>query len=148
MAVVHFTDMHRCPFQSVDRRAISSVETTCVCRNPSSVTDTITVETAATRPNCAVSLTSAAVFTRIAVVNVYNLQVAVYTKKSRTAALSIKSSSVNLVLLDLSDILKRVVYVTVTLYRVPTGKFMLQFGALFLWQANCCLMYGGSFWVA
>jgi len=31
----------------------------------------------------------------------------------------------------LSDILKRVAYVTVTLYRVPTGKFMLQFGALF-----------------
>jgi len=24
---------------------------------------------------------------------------------------------------------------------------MLQFGALFLWQANCCLMYGGTFWV-
>jgi len=22
---------------------------------------------------------------------------------------------------------------------------MLQFGALFLWQANLCLMYGGSF---
>jgi len=51
-------------------------------------------------------------------------------------ALSIKSSFVNFVLLDLSDILKRVAYVTVTLYRVPTGKFMLQFGALFLWQAN------------
>jgi len=25
---------------------------------------------------------------------------------------------------------------------------VLQFGALFLWQANCCLMYGGSFWIA
>jgi len=63
-------------------------------------------------------------------------------------ALNIKSSFVNFVLLDLSDILKRVAYVTVTLYRVPTltGKFMLQFGALFLWQANWCLMYGGSFW--
>jgi len=46
--------------------------------------------------------------------------------------LSIKSSFVNLVLLDLSDVLKRVAYVTVTLYLVPTGKFMLQFGALFL----------------
>jgi len=48
--------------------------------------------------------------------------------------------SVNLVLLDLSDILKRVAYVT-----VPTGKFILQSGALFLWQSNCCLVYGGSF---
>jgi len=36
-------------------------------------------------------------------------------------------------------------YITVTLYRVPTGKFILPFGVLFLWQANCCLMYGGSF---
>ena len=58
-------------------------------------------------------------------------------------ALSVKSSSVNLVLLDLNDILKRVAYVTVILYRVPTGKFILQFGALFLWQASCCSMYTG-----
>ena len=45
-----------CLFQSADRRQISSAPTTCVCRALSSVTDTITAATAATRLSCVVRL--------------------------------------------------------------------------------------------
>ena len=27
---------------------------------------------------------------------------------------------------------------------VSTGKFVMQFGASFLWQANCCSVYMGT----